>query len=114
MQAKKLDVLNKEHNPEVERDLDETIKQIVVKKEDIESSQVSSRNTPPYNDAATNPQEAYPLDRIIFEGEWDFLEDIYYLLQEDAEEKWDAYPTFISNRIHRLRKIKVCEHNGVL
>ncbi|PON96198.1 RNA polymerase I associated factor, A49-like [Trema orientale] len=106
-EANKLQVLNREHNPQYERDLDGTIKQIVVKKEDIESSQVHNvRNTPPYNAAATTPQEAYPLDKIIFEGEWDFLEDIYELLQKEAEDKWNAYPTFVSNRIHKLQKIE--------
>ena len=110
MQAQKLRALHKEHDPNSHRDLDGTMKQIVVKKEDIASCEGHSfRNTPPYNSAAATPQEAYPLEKIIFDGEWDFLlEDVYNLLQSDTEVNWDTYPTFVSNRIHRLEEIKVC------
>ncbi|XP_030490687.2 DNA-directed RNA polymerase I subunit rpa49 [Cannabis sativa] len=107
-EAEKLRVLHKEHDPSSQRDLLGTINQIAVKKEDIGSSEVhGSRNTPPYNSAAATPQEAYPLEKIIFEGEWDFLlEDIYDLLQTETEVTWDAYPTFVANRIHKLHEIK--------
>ncbi|KAL5579430.1 hypothetical protein UlMin_011872 [Ulmus minor] len=106
-EAKKLHALMEEDRPETKRDLEAQIKQIVIKKEAFETTEVqNARNIPPYNADATSPQEAYPLEKIIFKGEWGFLEDIYQLLQEEAEVSWDAYPSFISNRILKLEGIQ--------
>lgn len=105
--AKKWAALKQDDDPETQKDMNEKIKQIAIKKEALESTQVQvDRNIPPYNAAATSPQEAYPLEKIILKGEWDFLEDIYQLLEEEAEVKLDAYPSFISNRIQKLREIE--------
>lgn len=103
MQSLKLD-----DDPNSQKELDGKMKKVVINKEAIESTEPQSTlNIPPYNTAATSPEEAYPLDKIIFTGEWEFLKDIYYLLDEETKVSWDAYPTFISNRIHKLREIQV-------
>lgn len=103
MQSLKLD-----DDPNSQRELDGKMKKVVINKEAIESTEPQSAlNIPPYNTAATSPEEAYPLDKIIFTGEWEFLKDIYYLLDEETKVSWGAYPTFISNRIHKLREIQV-------
>ncbi|TKY59597.1 DNA-directed RNA polymerase I subunit rpa49 [Spatholobus suberectus] len=80
-------------------------------KKDIEKALESteahvSRNIPPYDASTTTPREAYALDKIIIKGEWDYLEDIYNNLQLGDEADFSAYPTFVRNRIERLRKIK--------
>lgn len=114
LQAKKRNVLNQDDDPETQKNMDEKIKQIVIKKDALESTQVhTDRNIPPYNAAATSPQEAYPIEKIILKGEWDFLEDIYRLLQEEAELKSYDYPSFISNRIQNLRETEVGFHERV-
>lgn len=92
------------------KDINEKLKQLGVKadEEDPESAQIAlNRNVPPYNSEATSPQQAYPLNKIIFDGDSDFLEDVYKDLQREAEATWDDYPSFISNRIKKLREIKV-------
>lgn len=108
LQAKKLHSLKLDNDPDSQKDLDGKIKEVVINKEALESTEPQSiLNIPPYNTAATSPEEAYPVDKIIFKGEWNFLKDIYELLQKETEVSWDAYPTFISNRIHKLRQIQV-------
>jgi DNA-directed RNA polymerase I subunit RPA49 len=67
---------------------------------------IDARNIPPYDSFANTPPEAYPLDRIILSGEWDFLEDIYKSLQA-GEVASNAYPTFVCKRIHKLLEIQV-------
>ncbi|KAE9449890.1 hypothetical protein C3L33_18211, partial [Rhododendron williamsianum] len=80
---------------------------VKINKEALESAVMhSSRNTPPLDSSATTPQMAYPLDKIISKGEWDYLVDILELLQDGAEVAPDGYPSFICNRLHRLESIK--------
>jgi DNA-directed RNA polymerase I subunit RPA49 len=62
---------------------------------------------PPYNASATTPQEAYILDQIILSGERNHLQDIYYTLQKGKAADFSIYPTFIRNRIDKLKKIEV-------
>ncbi|AEE75443.1 unnamed protein product [Arabidopsis thaliana] len=70
------------------------------------TSSTVARNIPPYNTAATTANEAYPLEKIIEKGDWSFLEDIYWLLQQETEAATEAYPVFVRNRLYRLRDIK--------
>ncbi|KAL1359362.1 hypothetical protein AAHE18_04G102700 [Arachis hypogaea] len=53
-----------------------------------------------------NVDEAYVLDQIILKGEWGYLEDIYYILLKEEEADFSSYPTFVSNRINKLKNIK--------
>ncbi|MQK22444.1 hypothetical protein EI013_29175, partial [Escherichia coli] len=82
------------------------MKNVVVHKKALESTDAHvSPNIPPYDASATTPQEAYVLDKIILKGEWDYLEDIYNNLQLE-EVDFSAYPTFVCNRIERLKNIE--------
>lgn len=100
--------LRQADDPDSLKNLDVQIKNIVVNKDALESTDAhTTRNILPYNSSATSPEEAYPLDKIILKGEWSFLEDIYELLQGGREVSLNAYPTFISNRIYKLRDIQV-------
>ncbi|XP_061361965.1 uncharacterized protein LOC133305742 [Gastrolobium bilobum] len=104
--AKKKLALKQDDDPDAQKNLDVKMKNVVVNKKALESTEaLVSRNIPPYDTSATTPQEAYILDQIILKGEWDYLEDIYNILHgEEADFK--AYPTFVCNRIERLKKIK--------
>nr|TKS16379.1 hypothetical protein D5086_0000024270 [Populus alba] len=96
-------------DPLSQKDLGRKIENAPVNKEALEgTSGHDARNIPPYDSFANTPQEAYPLDRIILSGEWDFLEDIYRSLQA-GEVASNAYPTFVCNRIHKLLEIQVGE-----
>lgn len=100
--------MNKENDPESRKDLEQKIKSMKVNTDALESATTESvLNIPPYNSSATTPEEAYPLEKIILRGEWDFLQDIYKLLQDGEEVKSTAYPSFICNRVHRLEEIQV-------
>ncbi|KAL6285429.1 hypothetical protein ACE6H2_009819 [Prunus campanulata] len=109
-ESKKLRSLKQEDGPESQKDLDAKIKLIVPNKEALESTESQiSRHIPPFNESATTPQEAYPLDKIILTGEWDLLGDIYEHFQGGAEVSWDAFPRFVCHRIHKLQDIEVDE-----
>lgn len=111
LQAKKKLAIRQDDDPESRKNLDLKMKNVVVNKKALESTDSHvSRNVPPYDASATTPQEAYVLDKIILKGEWDYLEDIYNILQQGEEADFSAYPTFICNRIQRLKKIKVFIH----
>ncbi|KAM1016831.1 DNA-directed RNA polymerase I subunit rpa49-like [Malus sylvestris] len=109
-ESKKMQSLKQADGPDSLKDLDAKMKQIVVNKEALESAEAqSSRHIPPFNESATTPQEAYPLDKIIITGEWDDVQDIYNKLQGGNDVKWDAYPNFVLNRIQKLKDIRVEE-----
>lgn len=106
-QAKKLQALNQKDDPRSQKDLDRKLKEVVINKEALESTSAhSARNIPPYDDTATTPQEAYPLDKIIFKGEWDYLLDILNLLHAGAEVESSAYSSFVCNRIQKLKELE--------
>ncbi|KAL2323378.1 hypothetical protein Fmac_027757 [Flemingia macrophylla] len=105
--AKKKLAVKQDEAPDTQRNLDVKMKNVIVNKKALESTEAHvSRNIPPYDASATTPQEAYVLDKIILKGEWDYLEDIYHNLQLGEEADFNAYPTFVCNRIGRLRKIQ--------
>lgn len=81
---------------------------VLVNEKALESTESHvTRNIPPYNASATTPQEAYVLDQIILKGEWDHLEDIYNILQQGEAVNFSSYPSFIRNRMEKLKKIEV-------
>ncbi|KAG5537932.1 hypothetical protein RHGRI_025130 [Rhododendron griersonianum] len=104
---KKRKSLSRKDDPEAQENLDRKFEGVKINKEALESAGMhSSRNTPPHDSSATTPQMAYPLDKIILKGEWDYLVDILELFQHGAEIAPDGYPSFICNRLHRLESIE--------
>ncbi|KAL6214005.1 hypothetical protein ACLB2K_013443 [Fragaria x ananassa] len=97
-----MQMLERENDPDTHNDLD-VIKQCMTTTEDLlEASEGHMvRNTPPFNASATTPQEAYPLDKIISTGEWEFLQDIHKPLKGESQ-----LPQFVRNRIHKLQQIE--------
>ncbi|XVE55476.1 hypothetical protein DITRI_Ditri03aG0161800 [Diplodiscus trichospermus] len=99
--------LNKEVDPESQKSLDKKIEQVTFDKEALaNTTALITRNIPPHDLSATTPPEAYPLDKIILKGDWDFLGDIYDLLQAGAEVESNDYLRFVCNRIHKLDAIE--------
>ncbi|KAI9161308.1 hypothetical protein LWI28_016217 [Acer negundo] len=102
-QSKKMNALKKENDPESQKDLEEKIQSVKINKEALESTSAEAiLNVPPYDSSATTPELAYPLDKIVLKGEWDFLQDIYQQLDAGAELAPNAYPSFVCNRIHKV------------
>ncbi|KAJ4962851.1 hypothetical protein NE237_022790 [Protea cynaroides] len=84
------------------------IEGLVINKEDLDNSiSYTAWNIPSHDSTATIPEKAYPLDKIIFKGEWDYLLDVLELLQSGAEIRPNSHPSFVCNRIHRLMEIQV-------
>lgn len=108
MQGKKLLALSQVDSANSQEDLGKIIENAQVSKETLKSTSAHvARNIPPHDTSAETPKEAYPLDRIIFPGEWDSLDDIYDILLVGAKVATNAYPTFVCNRIHKLQDIQV-------
>ncbi|PKI39886.1 DNA-directed RNA polymerase I subunit rpa49 [Punica granatum] len=106
-QAKKLQSLQQEDDPNSQNDLDKKIKEVEINKEALESSGAEiARNIPPYNLAATDPKEAYPVEKIILGGEWDHITDILELVKWEKKLSPDDYPEFVRNRVHKLEETK--------
>ncbi|KAL5755647.1 hypothetical protein ACOSP7_020049 [Xanthoceras sorbifolium] len=106
-QAKKMNALKKEHDPESQKDLEEKIQSVKINTEALETTTSDAvLNVPPYDSSAVTPQLAYPLDKIILKGEWDFLQDVYQHLEMGTEVATNAYPSFVCNRIQKLRDIE--------
>ncbi|KAF7838000.1 DNA-directed RNA polymerase I subunit rpa49 [Senna tora] len=105
-EAKKIQARKQEDDRQSQKDLDNKMKNIVVNKQALENTEAHvTRNIPPYNVDATTPEEAYPLEKIIPKVEWGYLEDIYDLLHKNGAD-FSGYPTFICNRIDRLKTIQ--------
>ncbi|XP_077233795.1 DNA-directed RNA polymerase I subunit rpa49-like [Tasmannia lanceolata] len=110
--ARKWDSLRlKEGDLEAQKDLIEDIRINVEAAAD--ATVYGARNIPPHDETATTPDKAYLLDKIILKVEHDHLSDVLELMQvaEDAAlstEFWqqNAYPTFVSNRIHKLGEVQ--------
>ncbi|XVF51984.1 hypothetical protein PTKIN_Ptkin04bG0228500 [Pterospermum kingtungense] len=99
--------LKKEVNSESQKELDKKIEHINFDKEALgNTSALIARNIPPHDSTATTPVEAYPLDRIIFKGDWDYLGDVYNILQAGGEVPSNSYPQFVRNRIDKLYAIR--------
>ncbi|KAK4785262.1 hypothetical protein SAY86_001951 [Trapa natans] len=105
--VKKMQALRQEVDPDSQNDLDKQIKKIAINKEALESTGAEiSRNIPAYNSAATDPKEAYPLEKIILDGEWNYITDIIELVSRGEEVSADAYPSFVCKRVSKLLEIK--------
>lgn len=105
----KYDTLRRTEDPETQQGLDNKLKEIKINKEALQAiaSTTNARNIPPYDLGATTSDMAYPLNKIILEGEWDYLLDIFELTQAGAEVKHDVYPSFVCNRILKLKEVEV-------
>ncbi|KAF8379204.1 hypothetical protein HHK36_028633 [Tetracentron sinense] len=105
--ANKLESLNQKEDPSAQKDLDRKIEGVVINKEALESAGAyTARNIPPHDSTATTPEKAYPLEKIILKGEWDYLLDVLELIQSEAEIDTKAYPSFVCNRFHKLGEIQ--------
>ncbi|KAL5755644.1 hypothetical protein ACOSQ2_020390 [Xanthoceras sorbifolium] len=99
-----MNALKKERDPESQKDLEESVN---INTEALETTTSDAvLNVPTYDSSAVTPQLAYPLDKIILKGEWDFLQDIYQHLEMGTEVTTNAYPSFVCNRIQKLRDIE--------
>ncbi|XP_010465269.1 PREDICTED: DNA-directed RNA polymerase I subunit rpa49 [Camelina sativa] len=99
--------LNLGDDAETQKFLDGKLNELDINTGALEgTSSTVARNIPPYDASATSPREAYPLDKIIEKGEWNFLGDIYRLLQQETEAAPESYPFFVRNRLYKLRDIK--------
>ncbi|PIA61319.1 hypothetical protein AQUCO_00300690v1 [Aquilegia coerulea] len=105
--ARKKADLNRTEDVAIQKALDERIQNVRInEKAIVTTSESHDRNIPPHNSTADTPEMAYPIDRIIFKGEWDYLLDILKLVQSGTEIKTDAYPSFVCNRVPKLLDIK--------
>ncbi|MCD9637513.1 hypothetical protein HAX54_020846 [Datura stramonium] len=106
-QARKLDSLRQQEDTSNQEEFDRNIAG-AINEEALEVSVTTdnARNIPPHDLAATTPQMAYPLDRIIFKGEWDYLLDVFKLTKAGADMTPDLYPSFVCNRSYKLEHIQ--------
>ncbi|RWW27373.1 hypothetical protein GW17_00008198 [Ensete ventricosum] len=68
--------------------------------------ETTSRNIPPYDASADTPEKAYRLDEIIPKGERVHLLDILDDLHSGTDIPSKSYPSFVFNRMHKLREIQ--------
>lgn len=73
--------------------------------EDVKEAAVP--NIPPNDRSANTPEKAYLLDEIMPKAERAYLLDILENLQSGEDLASKSYPTFVYNRIHKLREIQV-------
>lgn len=106
-QARKLDSLRQQEDTGNQEEFERNIAGAINKEAlEVAVTTESARNIPPYNLEATIPQLAYPLDRIISKGEWDYLLDVLELTEAGAEMTPDLYPSFVYNRFYKLEHIQ--------
>ncbi|CAL9752923.1 unnamed protein product [Musa acuminata subsp. burmannicoides] len=68
--------------------------------------ETTTRNIPPYDASADTPEKAYLLDEIIPKGERVHLLDILDDLHSGTDIPSKSYPSFVFNRMHKLREIQ--------
>lgn len=106
-QSEKLRALKQGDNPEAQKDLGKQIGDAIVNQDALESTSAHvARNIPPHDISAETPREAYPLNTIILTEDWGFLEDFDEILRRGEVDLSNGYPSFVCNRIHKLRKIQ--------
>ncbi|KAL3623530.1 hypothetical protein CASFOL_032346 [Castilleja foliolosa] len=100
--------LRQTEEPGTEGNMEQKLKGIKINTEAIEAiaSTANQRNIPPYNVEATSPEMAYPLDQIILKGDWNYLVDIFELVEAGLDVSSDVYPSFVCNRVHKIGNIK--------
>ncbi|KAJ4836838.1 hypothetical protein Tsubulata_018466 [Turnera subulata] len=106
-QDEKIRALKQGDNPDAQKDLGIQIENAQVNKDALEMmSAQTSRNIPPHNTYAETPVEAYPLNLIIHAEELGFLQNFNKFLRGGEVDVSSGYPSFVSNRIHKLGKIQ--------
>ncbi|KAK1362779.1 DNA-directed RNA polymerase I subunit rpa49 [Heracleum sosnowskyi] len=102
---KKMDSLRQKQDPRSEQDLEKSLEDVKVNTEALDAGRTNARNIPFHDMSASAPEKAYPLEKIIEKGEWDYLSDLFNITQ-GAEVTPDSYPIFVCNRVHKLKDIK--------
>ncbi|XP_078429520.1 DNA binding / DNA-directed RNA polymerase [Wolffia australiana] len=98
-------------DPNAKESLENQMKGVEVNKEAfVGSSGNTFSHIPPHDLTATSPEKAYIIDEIIQKREWNHLLDVFYNLEstESSSESWEqkGYPTFVCNRIQKLKEIQ--------
>lgn len=107
MQNKKYDSLRQNQDPRSEQDLDKSLEDVKINTEALDAGSTNARNIPFHDMSASAPEKAYPLEKIIEKGEWDYLGDLLNITQ-GSEVTPDDFPIFVCNRVNKLKDIKVC------
>ncbi|PIN14644.1 RNA polymerase I 49 kDa subunit [Handroanthus impetiginosus] len=104
----KRETLRQTEDPGKQENMDQKLKGIKVNTKALEAiaSTANALNIPPYDLEATVAEKAYPLDKIILKGEWDYLLDIFELTQAGSDVDPEVYPSFVCNRVHKLEILK--------
>lgn len=106
-QARKATLLRPSEDADTHQGIDKLLQETAIDKEALTSTAAdASRTIPPHDLSATTPERAYPLEKIILKGEWDYLKDILELLQNGKEINLYNYPSFVCNRVSRLDVIE--------
>ncbi|CAI9114378.1 OLC1v1015094C1 [Oldenlandia corymbosa var. corymbosa] len=107
-EARKLERLREKPDENTKNDLTKQLDGVKINESALKDPDTNkdARNIPPYDLEATTPEAAYPLNKIIFEGEWEYLLDVLELSNTGAEVSGDVYPTFVRNRVYKLGDIK--------
>ncbi|KAK1363286.1 DNA-directed RNA polymerase I subunit rpa49 [Heracleum sosnowskyi] len=103
---KKSGLLHQKEDPGSKHDLEKVLEEVKVNAKALDAGATNARNIPFYDTAASTPEKAYPLEKIIEKGEWDYLSDLLNYISQGAEVTPDAYPTFVCSRVHKLENIK--------
>ncbi|KAK9142158.1 hypothetical protein Syun_011558 [Stephania yunnanensis] len=106
-QVKKQATLKQKEEPGAQENLKNKLEDISINKEAIGSVEVStSRNIPPHDTTATIPEKAYPLEKIIYEGEFRYVLDFLERVESENKIEASVYPSFVCNRAHKLLEIQ--------
>ncbi|GER52365.1 DNA-directed RNA polymerase I subunit rpa49 [Striga asiatica] len=105
---KKRKALRQTEAPGMEDIMSSKLEAITFNKEAIEATESTdySLNIPPHDLQATSSDTAYPLEKIIFQGEWNFLLDVFELTESGSELSPDVYPSFVCSRVNKCGAIK--------
>ncbi|OAY81587.1 DNA-directed RNA polymerase I subunit rpa49 [Ananas comosus] len=71
-----------------------------------QETESTPRNIPPHNPSADTPERAYLIDEIIPKGERAYLLDILEALHSGVDLDLKPYPSFVSNRLYKLRELQ--------
>ncbi|KAK9092369.1 hypothetical protein Syun_027280 [Stephania yunnanensis] len=106
-QVKKQATLKQKEEPSAQENLKNKLEDISINKEAIGSVEVSTaRNIPPHDTTATIPEKAYPLEKIIYEGEFRYVLDFLERVESETKIEASVYPSFVCNRAHKLLEIQ--------
>lgn len=104
LQTEKMEAMRPKEDPRLQEDIESKLEDADINKDALKiAATTMARNIPPHDISATTPQKAYPLEKIIFDGEWNYLKDLLNV----AEASPEIYPSFVCNRVFKLDEIKV-------